>query len=192
MGATNMRVPGRNIYMSVHGGVSTHNFVYTNIFVCRFSRIQYPKNQPIDASWHDSCHIASGPCIVVPAYLFIQACSFLRLFRHNFAENGPQDLRENGLKRRVKQFYTICDKNQLINTNIGKVTVRDRLLPMSSNFGQHPPFFSKMRTFFKNRLAWLHFYSNLWCNHVSRFLSCIFKKKVFFPVGILSQIGTCR
>ena len=30
-------------------------------------------------------------------------------------------------------------KNQLINTNIGKVTVRDRLLPMSSNFGQHPP-----------------------------------------------------
>ena len=93
MGATNMRVPGRNIYMSVHGGVSTHNFVYTNIFVCRFSRIQYPKNQPIDASWHDSCHIASGPCIVVPAYLFIQACSFLRLFRHNFAENGPQDLK---------------------------------------------------------------------------------------------------
>ena len=84
MGATNMRVPGRNIYMSVHGGVSTNNFVYTNIFVCRFSRIQYPKNQPIDASWHDSCHIASGPCIVVPAYLFIQACSFLRLFRHNF------------------------------------------------------------------------------------------------------------
>jgi len=136
MGATNMRVPGRNIYMSVHGGVSTHNFVYTNIFVCRLSRIQYPKNQPIDASWHDSCHIASGPCIVVPAYLFIQACSFLRLFRHNFAENGPQDLRENGLKRRVKQFYTICDKNQLINTNIGKVTVRDRLLPMSSNFGR--------------------------------------------------------
>jgi len=121
MGATNMRVPGRNIYMSVHGGVSTHNFVYTNIFVCRFSRIQYPKNQPIDASWHDSCHIASGPCIVVPAYLFIQACSFLRLFRHNFTENGPQDLRENGLKRRVTQFYTICDKNQLINKNIRKV-----------------------------------------------------------------------
>ena len=37
---------------------------------------------------------------------------------------------------------------------------------------QHPPFFSKMRTFFKNRPRWSHFYS--------RFLSCIFKK-MFFP-----------
>ena len=149
-------------------------------------------SQSMHLWWHDSCHIASGPCIVVPAYLFIQACSFLRLFRHNFAENGPQDLRENGLKRRVKQFYTICDKNQLINTNIGKVTVRDRLLPMSSNFGQHPPFFSKMRTFFKNRPPWYKFYSNFPLYHGGRFLSCIFKKKFFFPVGILSQIGRCR
>ena len=31
---------------------------------------------------------------------------------------GPQ----NGLIRRVSQFYTICDKNQLLNTNIEKVT----------------------------------------------------------------------
>jgi hypothetical protein len=33
----------------------------------------------------------------------------LRLFRHNFAENGPRDLK-NGLERRVSQFYTICDQ----------------------------------------------------------------------------------
>jgi hypothetical protein len=31
--------------------------------------------------------------IVVQAYLFMQACSFLELFCHNFAENGPQDLK---------------------------------------------------------------------------------------------------
>jgi hypothetical protein len=61
---------------------------------------------------------------------------------------------------------------------------------MSSNLGQHPPFFSKMRTFFKNRLRWLHLYYNSWCNQRSRFLSCI--KQVFFPVGVLSQIGRCQ
>jgi hypothetical protein len=141
MGATNMRVPGRNIYMSVHGGVSTHNFVYTNIFVCRFSRIQYPKNQPIDASWHDSCHIASGPCIVVPAYLFIQACSFLRLFRHNFAENGPQDLRENGLKRRVKQFYTICDKKSAHKHEYWKSYCTGQAITHELKFWSAPPLF---------------------------------------------------
>jgi hypothetical protein len=57
---------------------------------------------------------------MVQAYLFIEACSFLRLFRHNFAENGPQDLK-NGHERRVSKFYTICDENQLINKNIDKV-----------------------------------------------------------------------
>jgi hypothetical protein len=31
-------------------------------------------------------------------------------------------------------------------------------IPNMPNFCQHPPFFSKMRTFYKNRLAWLHFY----------------------------------
>jgi hypothetical protein len=31
---------------------------------------------------------------------------------------GPK----NGLERRVSQFYTICDKNQRLDTNIGKVT----------------------------------------------------------------------
>ena len=34
-------------------------------------------------------------------------------------------------------------------------TVRVNLFRMSLNFGQHPPFFSKMRTFFKNRPPWL-------------------------------------
>jgi hypothetical protein len=33
----------------------------------------------------------------------------------------PENACENGLERRVSQFYTICDKNQLINKNIGKV-----------------------------------------------------------------------
>ena len=59
-------------------------------------------------------------------------------------------------------------------------TVRDNLFRICSNLGQRPPFFSKMRTFFKNRLAWLHFYYNLWCNHASRFLSCIFFLKTSF------------
>ena len=61
-------------------------------------------------------------CILVQAYLFTEACSFLKFSRHNFAENGPPGP-VNGLERRVSQFYTICDKNWLIlvNTNIGKV-----------------------------------------------------------------------
>ena len=44
-----------------------------------------------------------------------------------------------------------------------------------------PPFFSKMRTFFKNRPPWLHFYGNSGCNNGGRFLSCSFKKSVFSP-----------
>ena len=38
---------------------------------------------------------------------------------------------------------------------------------------QHPPFFSKMRTIFKNRLAWFQFYRNLPWSHTSRFLKNI-------------------
>ena len=72
------------------------------------------------------------------------------------------------------------------------LTVWDRLFRLCPNLGQHPPFFSKMRTFFKNRPRWYHFYSNSAWYHRGRFLSCIFKKKFFFPVGILSQIGRCR
>jgi hypothetical protein len=50
----------------------------------------------------------------------IQACYFSRFSRHNFPENGPPGPK-NGLERRVSQFYTICDKNRLLNINIGKV-----------------------------------------------------------------------
>ena len=33
------------------------------------------------------------PTILVQAYFVIQACSFFGLFRHKFAENGPQYLK---------------------------------------------------------------------------------------------------
>jgi hypothetical protein len=68
-----------------------------------------------------------GPTILVRAYFsyfHFFLCFFFGGggdFRHNFAENDHQDLK-NGLERRVSQFYTICDKNQLLNTNIEKVT----------------------------------------------------------------------
>ena len=71
-------------------------------------------------------------------------------------------------------------------------TVRDNLFRMSPNFGQHPPFFSKMRTFFKNRPPWYKFYSNSPLYHGGRFLAHPKTKKVFFSVGIFSQIGRCR
>ena len=57
---------------------------------------------------------------------------------------------------------------------------------------QHPPFFSEMRTFSKNRPPWLKFYFNSSFNHGGRFLTHPKTKKVFFPIGILSQIGRCR
>jgi hypothetical protein len=61
--------------------------------------------------------------ILVQAYLVLFSFIFFfgHIFRHNFAENGPPGPK-NGLERRVSQFYTICDKNQLLNTNIKKVT----------------------------------------------------------------------
>ena len=46
---------------------------------------------------------------------------FSGFFRHKFAENWSPEAK-NGLERRVSQFYTICDKNLLLNTNIEKVT----------------------------------------------------------------------
>ena len=57
---------------------------------------------------------------------------------------------------------------------------------------QHPPFFSKMRTFFKNRAPWYGFYSNSAPYHGGRFLTHPKTKKVFFPEGILGQIGRSR
>ena len=58
---------------------------------------------------------------MVQAYLFTQACSFLKLFCHNFAENGPQDLKmvQKDASRNSTQSVI---KNQLLNTNIEKVT----------------------------------------------------------------------
>jgi hypothetical protein len=47
---------------------------------------------------------------------------FSDFFRHNFVGMVPRcPGPKNGLERRVSQFYTICDKNQLLNKNIGKV-----------------------------------------------------------------------
>jgi hypothetical protein len=60
--------------------------------------------------------------IVVQAYVFTQACSFFGAFlSYKLCRNGSPGPK-NGPERRVSQFYTICDKNQLLNTNIGKVT----------------------------------------------------------------------
>jgi hypothetical protein len=56
-------------------------------------------------------------------------------------------------------------------------------IPIMPKFGQHPPFFSKMRTFFKNRPRWCGFYCNSAPYQRGRFLSCIVKKKDFFPLG---------
>ena len=61
----------------------------------------------------------SGGYILVQAYIFTQACSFLQPFRHNLPKMNPGP--KNGLERRVSQFHTICDKNQLLNINIEKV-----------------------------------------------------------------------
>jgi hypothetical protein len=132
------------------------------------------------------------------------------VFVITFRKNVPKT--KNGLERCVLRFSEICAKNQVLKLNIDKVTiisvhsnppswlpspvqstwvrlgrlvttVRHRLLPMSSNFGQHPPFFSKMRTFFKNRPPWYGFYKNSATYNGGRFLSCIFKKKFFFLLG---------
>jgi hypothetical protein len=64
--------------------------------------------------------------IQVQAYVFLRGVLFGGFFRHNFAENCPQGLkilrkRRKKKKRRAAQFYTICDKNQLLNKNIEKV-----------------------------------------------------------------------
>jgi hypothetical protein len=64
-------------------------------------------------------------------------------------------------------------------------TVRDNLFRMSQIFGQHPPFFSKMRTFFKTRPRWYKLYRNFTWYHRGRYLSYIFKNKFFFLWGFL-------
>jgi hypothetical protein len=46
---------------------------------------------------------------------------FLTRFFHNFLKNDAQDLKKNGLERRIPRFCTICDKNQPLNEKIEKV-----------------------------------------------------------------------
>jgi hypothetical protein len=55
-------------------------------------------------------------------------------------------------------------------------------IPTIPYFGQHPPFFSKMRTFFKNRPPWYKFYSNSPVYHGGRFLTHPKTKKSFFSL----------
>jgi hypothetical protein len=57
-----------------------------------------------------------GPGILCHTGVFF----FGGLFRHDFAENGPHDLKLVWKDRRVSQFYTICDKNQLQDKNVEK------------------------------------------------------------------------
>ena len=72
-------------------------------------------------------------------------------------------------------------------------TVRDNLFRLCPNLDQHPPFFSKMRTFFKNRPPWYGFYCNSAPYHGGRFLSCIFKEKCFFPQGFsVRSVGASK
>ena len=42
---------------------------------------------------------------------------FKEPFFHNRPKNGAQDLKKNGLERRVPRFCTICDKSQPLNKN---------------------------------------------------------------------------
>jgi hypothetical protein len=46
---------------------------------------------------------------------------FLTRFFHNRLKNDAQDLKKNGLERRVPRFCTICDKNQPLNGKNEKV-----------------------------------------------------------------------
>jgi hypothetical protein len=55
---------------------------------------------------------------LVQAYIFTQACSFLQHIVITFPKMTPRTI----LERRVSRFYTIYDKNQLLNLNTEKVT----------------------------------------------------------------------
>jgi hypothetical protein len=65
-------------------------------------------------------HFVPHFSILVHAYFSMKACSFWRLFPSKLYRKWPPGPK-NDLERRVSQFYTICDKNQLLNKNIGKV-----------------------------------------------------------------------
>ena len=59
-------------------------------------------------------HPAPGIFCYIGVFFF-EALSVITL--PEMVSPGPK----NGLERRFSQFYTICDKNQLLNKNIGKV-----------------------------------------------------------------------
>ena len=75
--------------------------------------------------------------------------------------------------------------------------VRDNLFTMSLILVSTPPFSRRWEHFSKiglhgTRVRILFKFCTVLEYHGGRFLSCIFKKKFFFQVGILSQIGRCR
>ena len=103
---------------------------------------------------------------------------FPQLVDHDEADSSNSACRmsdPSGLPRALfhiifkNTFSTVTDD---INRGTGTYwhTVWDRLFRLCPNFGQHPPFFSKMRTFFKNRPPWYKFYSNSPLYHGDRFL----------------------
>ena len=62
----------------------------------------------------------------------------LRIFRHDFAKTQKWSLGpKNGLERRVWQFYTICDKNQLLKVKIEIVTVILVLISWDASCRRH-------------------------------------------------------
>jgi hypothetical protein len=64
------------------------------------------------------------------------AVAVVTFFRHNFAENGLHDLKMVSKDTsRDCQFYTICDKNQLLNTNI-----------VTASYGSFSPHIMRCRT----------------------------------------------
>jgi hypothetical protein len=88
---------------------------------------------------------------MVPVDLHVHVCfetAIADLRICGFADCGFSNLDSSQDSRKVTKFSTLIIVLEYCTY------VRDRLLPTSSNFGQHPPFFSKMRTFFKNRPRW--------------------------------------
>jgi hypothetical protein len=78
------------------------------------------------------------------------------------------------------KLYSDSRKSRSFCYRLKKCTVRDNLFRICNNLGQHPPFFSKMRTFFKNRALSYHFDRNSAWYHGGQFLTCSFKKSFFF------------
>ena len=59
--------------------------------------------------------------ILVQAYFVTQACPFVGIFRHNFAENDLQDLNMGQKDASRNSTQSVIKKNQLINKSIEKV-----------------------------------------------------------------------